>query len=230
MVLRGSEQEKLRKMLLTMAGLVEAAIRDSVQALVNRDSPLAQQVIDGDHRINAMDVAIDEECIKLLALTQPMATDLRFLTTAMKLTSDLERIADHAVNIAERALELNREPQLKPYVDIPHMGRIAQGMVRDAIDAFVRLDRQLAWDVIMRDDEVDDLNRAVIEELTCIMTRDSNTVHRGIKITYVSKYIERIADHATNLAELVIYLIDGKIIRHIKPGDEGAGPAGQTRN
>jgi len=217
MVIRGSEIEKLRGMLLRMAGYVETSIRDSVQSLVGRDSDLARQVIEKDHEINAMDVAVDEECIKLLALIQPMASDLRFITTAMKIAPELERIADNSVNISERALELNREPNLKPYVDIPHMSRIAQGMVRDAIDAFVRGDRQLAWDVIIRDDEVDDLNAAVIEELTSIMVRDSTAVERAIKISYVSKYLERIADHATNVAELVIYLIDGKIVRHMKP-------------
>jgi len=220
MVIRGVEIEKLRGMLLRMAGYVETSIKDSVHSLVDRDSDLAREVIEKDHEINAMDVAVDEECIKLLALTQPMASDLRFITTAMKITSDLERIADNSVNISERALELNKEPNLKPYVDIPHMGRIAQGMVRDAIDAFVRADRQLAWDVILRDDEVDDLNAAVIEELTAIMMRDSSAVQRAIKISYVSKYLERIADHATNVAELVIYLIDGKIVRHMKaPSD-----------
>ncbi len=220
MVARGAEIEKLRGMLIRMAGSVETSIRDSVRSLVDRDSELARQVIENDHVINAMDVAVDEECIKLLALLQPMASDLRFITTAMKITSDLERIADNSVNISERALELNEEPNLKPYVDIPHMGRIAQGMVRDAIDAFVRGDRQLAWDVIIRDDEVDDLNAAVIEELTAIMMRDSGAVQRAIKISYVSKYLERIADHATNVAELVIYLIDGKIVRHMKTPQE----------
>jgi phosphate transport system protein len=126
------------------------------------------------------------------------------------------------VNIAERALELNEEPLLKPYVDIPHMGSIAQGMVRDAIDAFVNGDKKLALDVIMRDDEVDDLNEIVFQELTAIMTRNSETVRRAVKISYVSKYLERIADHATNIAEMVVYLIEGKIIRHTEIHREGA--------
>ncbi|RMG75023.1 MAG: phosphate transport system regulatory protein PhoU, partial [Nitrospirae bacterium] len=150
-----------------------------------------------------------------LALKQPMGKDLRFITTAMKITTDLERIADNAVNIAERALELNEEPLLKPYIDIPRMREVAQGMVRDSIDAFVNEDKRLAWDVIMRDDEVDDLNEMVLKELMFIMTQDPSTVSRAMKISYVSKYLERIADHATNIAEMVIYMVDGRIVRHM---------------
>ncbi|MBI5142572.1 MAG: phosphate signaling complex protein PhoU [Nitrospirae bacterium] len=220
-MIRSRELAKLRDMLIRMGVLVEASIKDSVRSLVNRDSELARRVIDHDHEINSLDVQIDEECIKVLALTQPMASDLRFITTALKITADLERIGDNSVNIAERALELNTEPLLKPYVDIPHMGSIAQGMVRDAIDAFVNGDKKLALDVIMRDDEVDDLNEIVFQELTAIMTRDSSTVRRAVKISYVSKYLERIADHATNIAEMVVYLIEGKIIRHTEIHREG---------
>jgi len=225
MVLRSEELNKLRDMLLRMAGLVEESIRESVRSLVERDSQLAQQVIEGDRAINDMDIQVDEECIRLLALMQPMATDLRLITTAMKIAPDLERIADNAVNVAERALELNLQPNLKPYVDIPHMSRIAQGMVRDAIDAYVKSDRRLAMDVIIRDDEVDDLNAAVIEELTAIMANDSTTVERAIKISYVSKYLERIADHATNIAEMVIFLVDGSIVRHSKIHSDDRRPA-----
>lgn len=214
MVLRRVEFKGLNDMLVKMAGLVEAAIDQSVTALVERDSMLADRVIQGDREVNDLDIMIDEECVKLLALKQPMATDLRFITTAMKITSDLERIGDNAVNIAERAVELNDEPILKPYVDIPHMGRISRRMVRDAIDAFIQHDRKLALEVIMSDDEVDDLNEAIFEELAAIMTRDPATVWRATKITYVSKYLERIGDHATNIAEMVIYLVGGKIVRH----------------
>lgn len=216
MTVRSAELKLLRGTILSMAALVEEAIRDSVRSLVERDSELARKVIEGDHVINGLDVKIDEECIRLLALMQPMAGDLRFITTAMKVTTDLERIGDNAVNIAERALELNKEPILKPYIDIPMMSSIAQGMIRDTIEAFVRGDSKLAKDVIMRDDEVDDLNRAVMDELAFIMTQDPSTVHRAMKVSYVSKYLERIADHATNVAEMVVYLIEGKIIRHIK--------------
>jgi phosphate transport system protein len=204
-------------MLLKMASLVEQSIKNSVRSLTERDSKLAHRVINEDQIINTYDVRIDEECIRLLALKQPMGRDLRFITTAMKITTDLERIADNAVNIAERALELNEEPLLKPYIDIPRMREVAQGMVRDAINAFVEEDKHLAMDVIMRDDEVDDLNEMVLQELMFIMTQDPSTVSRAMKISYVSKYLERIGDHATNIAEMVIYMVEGKIIRHMLP-------------
>jgi phosphate transport system protein len=205
----------LKEMVLRMGAMVENSIKDSVRSLVERDDELAKAVIERDHQINALDVQIDEECIRLIALMQPMAGDLRFITTAMKITTDLERMGDNAVNIAERALELNKEPILKPYIDIPHMSQIAQGMTRDALDAFVRRDKKLAMDVIMRDDEVDDLKFGIFEELISYMVRDPNTVSRAMKITFVAQYLERIADHATNIAEMVIYLVAGKIIRHM---------------
>ncbi len=217
MTVRIEELEHLKEMLLKMAALVEAAIKGSVASLVGRDSELARNVIKEDHKINAYDVHIDEEGVRLLALKQPMGKDLRFITTAMKITTDLERIGDNAVNIAERALELNQEPLLKPYIDIPRMSRIAQGMVRDTIDAFVNEDVRLAKDVIMRDDSVDDLNEMVWKELMFIMIQDPTTVSRAVKITYISKYLERIADHATNIAETVIYMVEGRIIRHMLP-------------
>ena len=201
-----------------MSVFVETAIKDAVNSLVDRDDELAKTVIKGDHTINALDVQIDEECIRILACCQPMAQDLRFITTAMKITTDLERIADNAVNIAERALELNKEPLLKPYIDIPRMSRIAQQMVVDTITAYINKDSALAKDVIMHDDEMDELNEGIWEELMAIMTRDPSTISRAVKITYVSKYLERIADHATNIAEDVIYMAKGKIIRHMDPG------------
>jgi phosphate transport system protein len=209
------ELTHLKGLILKMGGLVESSIKDSVKSLVERNDELAKAVIERDHEINALDVQIDEECIRLIALMQPMAGDLRFLTTAMKITTDLERMGDNAVNIAERALELNKEPILKPYIDIPHMSQIAQGMTRDALDAFVRKDKRLAMDVIMRDDEVDDLKYGILEELISYMIRDPNTVSRAMKISFVAQYLERIADHATNIAEMVIYLVAGKIIRHM---------------
>ncbi len=219
MPVREEELKHLKGLLLQMAGLVETSIRDSIRSLTERDSGLANQVIKQDHKINTYDVKIDEECIRLLALKQPMGKDLRFITTAMKITTDLERIADNSVNIAERALELNEEPILKPYVDIPRMREVTQGMIRDAIDAFVNEDKGLALDVIMRDDEVDDLNSMVLKDLIFLMTQDPSTVYRAMKISYVSKYLERIADHATNIAEMVIYMVEGKIIRHMTPDE-----------
>ncbi|KPK29950.1 MAG: PhoU family transcriptional regulator [Nitrospira bacterium SG8_35_1] len=211
------ELEQLKEHLIKMSMYVETAIKDAVQSLVERNDELATKVIGKDHFINNLDVEIDEECIRILALTQPMAQDLRFITTAMKITTDLERIADNAVNIAERALELNKEPILKPYIDIPRMSRIAQRMVRDTINAYINSDKDLAKEVIMKDDEMDDLNEMIWQELMKLMNSDPSTISRAVKITYISKYLERIADHATNIAEDVIYMIEGKIIRHRLP-------------
>ena len=215
MAIFDEELRALKDRVLKIGSLIEAAIRDSVKSLVERNSELARKVIEKDRQINALDVEIDEECIRLIALRQPKARDLRFITTAMKITTDLERMGDLAENIAERAIELNEEPQLKPYIDIPRMAEIAEGMVRDSLDAFVMCSR-LPYDVIKKDDEVDNLNAQVFNELLFYMIQDPNTVTRAIKINYVSKYLERIADHATNIAELVIYMCEGKIIRHTK--------------
>ncbi|MHB8883338.1 MAG: phosphate signaling complex protein PhoU [Thermodesulfovibrionales bacterium] len=209
------ELQHVKEKLLRMGSLVEDSIKHSVQALVERDNDLARKIIDRDRMVNTLDVEIDEESIRLIALKQPMAGDLRFITTAMKITSDLERMGDLAVNIAERALELNEEPILKPYIDIPKMREIAQGMTRDALDAFVRKDKKLAMEVIMRDDAVDDLKHDVLEELAFLMAQNPSTVSRAMKISFVAQYLERIADHATNIAEMVIYLVEGKIIRHM---------------
>ncbi len=211
---------QLKGRVLKMGAMVESVIKDSVRALVERDNAIAREVIDRDHRINSLDVEIDEECIRLIALRQPRARDLRFITTAMKITTDLERMGDLAVNIAERALELNEEPLLKPYIDIPRMSQLAQGMTRDALDAFVKGDRKLAMDVIMRDDEVDDLKHEVLRELLFFMVQDPATASRAMKISFVAQYLERIGDHATNLAEMVIYLVAGKIIRHMAVPEE----------
>jgi phosphate transport system protein len=211
---------QLKGRVLKMGAMVETAIKDSVRSLVERDNDVAKGVIEKDHQVNALDVDIDEESIRLIALRQPKAVDLRFLTTAMKITSDLERMGDLAVNIAERALELNEEPLLKPYIDIPRMSQLAQGMTRDALDAFVKKDKKLAMDVIMRDDEVDDLKQEVLNELLFFMMQDPATASRAMKISFVAQYLERIADHATNIAEMVIYLVAGKIIRHMAHPEE----------
>ncbi|TAN38369.1 MAG: phosphate signaling complex protein PhoU [Nitrospirae bacterium] len=209
------ELQHVKEKILRMGSLVEDSIKNSVQALVERDNDLARKIIDRDRMVNTLDVEIDEESIRLIALKQPMAGDLRFITTAMKITSDLERMGDLAVNIAERALELNEEPILKPYIDIPKMREIAQGMTRDALDAFVRKDKKLAMEVIMRDDAVDDLKHDVLAELAFLMAQNPSTVSRAMKVSFVAQYLERIADHATNIAEMVIYLVEGKIIRHM---------------
>ena len=219
MPVREEDFRKLRDDLLSMAALTQTAIHNSVMSLIARDQQLANDVIEGDKRINTLDVQVDEECINLLALRQPMGKDLRFITTAMKITTDMERIADNAVNIAERALELDTEPLLKPYVDIPRMSEIAQNMVKHAIDAFLNEDTEMAVQVIKQDDEIDDLNDSVLKELAFIMTQDPSTVSRAMKLSYVSKYLERIGDHATNIAEMVVYMAKGRIIRHMLPSE-----------
>jgi phosphate transport system protein len=214
------ELSDLKVQILKMGSLVEEAIDRSIKSLVERNSDLARQVIENDTRINAFDVAVDEECIRLIALRQPTAGDLRFITTAMKITTDLERMGDYAVDICERALELNEEPQLKPYIDIPRMAEIAEGMVRDSLQAFLERNTSLAYEVIKRDDEVDQLTVQIFNELILFMIKDSSTITRAIKISYISKYLERIADHATNLAEMVVYMDEGQMIRHTRPLEE----------
>lgn len=208
--------KKLREDILYMGGLVEDQILKSIKALVERDSPLAEILIERDHEVNRLDVDIDDLCIKLLALHQPAGRDLRFITTGLKITTDLERVGDMAVNISERALELNQEPQLKPYIDIPRMARIAQRMIRESLDAFVREDTELALKVCKDDEEVDQLNSQIFREVVTFMIDDPHTINRAIKISSVSKYLERIADHATNIAEMVIFMVKGKSIRHLK--------------
>ncbi len=214
MAIFDDELIRLKEKILEMGALVENSIKDSIKSLVEKDNELAKEVIKKDRIINSLDVEIDEECIRLIALRQPKASDLRFITTAMKIVTDIERMGDLAVNIAERALDLNKEPDIKPYVDIPRMRDIATGMTRDALDAFVHKDKKLAMDVIMRDDEIDDLKHAIISELLFLMLEDPNVTCRAMRITFIAQYLERFADHATNIAEMVIYLIEGKIIRH----------------
>lgn len=214
------ELKNLREIVLKMGCMVENAIRDSVKALVERDSALAKEVIRRDHLINAIDVKIDEECVRLIALRQPKARDLRLITTTMKITTDLERMGDMAVNIAERAIELNEEPQLKPFVNIPKMAEAAQSMVRDSLDAFVTGCSRLPYEVIKRDDEVDELTVRNFEELLSLMIQDPKIIPLAIKRTYIAKYLERIADHATNIAEMIIYMCRGKMIRHTEISED----------
>jgi phosphate transport system protein len=214
------ELRALREMILKLGCMVENAVRDAVKALVERDSELAKEVIRRDHLINALDVKIDEECVRLIALRQPMARDLRLITTTMKITTDLERMGDLAGNIAERAIELNAEPQLKPFNNIPKMAEITQQMVRDSLDAFVTGCSHLPYEVIKRDDEVDDLTVKNFEELLGLMIQDPKIIPLAVKRTYIAKYLERIADHATNIAEMIIYMCKGKMIRHTEISEE----------
>ena len=208
------ELDGLKQTLLAMGALVEDQIRRVMRALVERDEALAGDVIERDGQVNAYDVEIDEKCVELLALYQPTAGDLRFVTTAMKIVTDLERIGDQAVNIAQRGLELNQEPQLKPYIDLPRMAEKAQRMVKDALDAFVSRDTALARDVCARDSEVDALKEQIFRELLTYMMADPKTISRAIRLILISRFFERVADHATNIAEMVIYMVESKIVRH----------------
>ena len=207
---------KLREEILYMGGLIEDQIQKAIKSLVDRDSDLAKIIIERDHEVNRLDVEIDELCIKLLALHQPAGVDLRLITTGLKITTDLERIGDMAVNICERALELNQEAQLKPYIDIPRMARISQRMIHESLDAFVREDTDLALKVCNDDADVDQLNAQIFRETITFMLEDAQTISRATKISSISKYLERIADHATNIAEMVIFMVKGKSIRHMK--------------
>jgi phosphate transport system protein len=208
------ELEALKQTLLAMGGLVEDQIRRVMRALLERDDALAQEVIDRDQQVNAYDVEVDETCVSLLALNQPTAGDLRFITTAMKIVTDLERIGDQAVNIAQRVLELNREPQLKPYIDLPRMAEKAQQMVKESLDAFVARDTELARKVCAEDADVDALKEQLFRELLTFMMEDPKTIPRAIRLILISRFMERVADHATNIAEMVIYLVDAKMVRH----------------
>ena len=211
------ELRDLKVKILKMGSLVEEAIGLATKALVERNSPLAEQVIEGDRIINTYDVEIDEECIRVIALRQPVGGDLRFITTAMKITTDLERIGDFAELISRLAQELNEEPQLKPYIDIPLMAEIVRGMVIDVLEAFTRPDTNLAYAVIKRDEKVDQLSVQIFNELLFFMIRDPGTVARAVKISYVARHLERMADHTTNIAEMVVYMVEGKLIRHTHP-------------
>ncbi|MBY0249204.1 MAG: phosphate signaling complex protein PhoU [Nitrospiraceae bacterium] len=210
-----TELEDLKKQLLLMGALVESQLQDALQSLVMRNSDLAIRIVEHDVAIDKLDVEIDEVCLRLLALHQPAAGDLRFITTTMKISTELERMSDLAVNIAERVIELNREPQLKPYIDLPRMAEWASQTVRECLDAFVNRDAELARKVCRDDDFIDGLTEQLFRELLSFMLEDPRTITRSARLTFIGKYYERIADHATNVAELVVYMVEGKIIRHM---------------
>ncbi len=225
------ELRDLRKKLLHMAAHVEEAIALAVRSLKERNGELAQEVFRGEDLTNDFDITLDELGMKLLALRQPMASDLRFITSAMKIGSDLERIGDLAVNIAQRSLALLQSPPLKPLLDIPEMAVLAERMVRDAIKSFIDGDEALARDICRRDGSVDQYNDQIFRELLTYMMEDSATINRAMGLILVSRHLERIADHATNIAEDVIYIVSGKTIKHhaeekakAQPGP-GDGPA-----
>jgi phosphate transport system protein len=208
------ELEDLQKELLAMAGLVELAVHESVQSLTQRDSARAQQVLLNEARINQMEIRIDEMATRLLATQQPMARDLRVLTVAIKINSDLERMGDLAVNIVERALSLITQPPVKPLVDIPRMAHLAESMVRNSLDSFVKRDAELARSVLLSDDAVDDLRDTIEDDLVEFMQQDPSTIARALNLILVARNLERIADHATNIAEDALFLIQGVDVRH----------------
>ena len=216
------ELRLIKEKVIRLGGLVEQQIADAVKALTERDTPLAKKVIETDHVVNSLEVEIDELCLKVLALRQPAASDLRLITTAMKIITDLERVGDMAENISERVIELNEEPPLKPYTDLPRMATAAQKMLRESVDAFIDGDTKTAEKVLLDDDFVDDLNRDILKELLGCMRQDSDAVSRGMKVMFISKNLERIGDHATNIAELVIFMVKGKVVRHMAVSGEQA--------
>src|SRR3569623_620591 len=213
---REYEQElrKLREQVLRMGAKVEEIISGSIKALLERDTVLATRMIAFDRKINQMEIDIDELCMVILARRQPVASDLRFITMALKLVTDLERIGALGVNISERVVELNDEPQLKPYVDLPRMADEVQSMLREALDAFVAGDPDRAQAVIERDKTVDAYYTQVFRELLTYMMEDTHNIYRATRLQSIAKYLERIGDHATNLAEMVVFMVKGKDIRH----------------
>lgn len=209
-----AELNEIRTLILQMGGKVEAMISNCIKALVDRDTGLAESTIPFDHEVNHLEVLIDEKCLEVLARRQPAARDLRFITLALKIVTDMERIGDQCVSIAKRVKELNEEPPLKPYIDLPRLAESSRAMVRESLDAFVRGDDKLAMQVCENDQFVDDLNIQIQRELLTFMMEDPGTISRALKLNYISKCLERIADHATNVAEMVIFMIKGKDIRH----------------
>jgi len=206
--------EEIKELLLRMGGMVEQQMGDSVRALLERDTELAQHVIERDRDIDQMELTIDQKTIELMAVMQPAASDLRFVATIMKITPELERIADLAQDVCERAIELNREPALKPISQLPLLAENAQRMVREALDSFVRGDGDLARNVIRHDDVVDQLTEDSFRSLLTYMLENPRNISSAIRLTFIGKYFERMADGATNICEMVVYLVEGKMIKH----------------
>jgi len=208
------ELERLKETLLLLGSRAELSIEEALRALTQRDTELARRVIDNDEEIDQLELEVDQICTDLMALRQPIARDLRFIIMALKIAPELERIGDLAGNISERAIELAAEPQLKPLIDIPRMAGLAREMVRLSLDAFVRHDAQAARAVIARDDQVDALMEQLFRELLSYMLNDPHAIGRGLRLMMVGKYLERIGDGATNICEMVVYLVEGRMIRH----------------
>jgi phosphate transport system protein len=208
------EYVQLKGMLAEMATLASSMVSDSLKALVERDSDLARKVIEKDEHLDQLDVDIDEHCVKMLALFEPKAVDLRYIITATRIIIDIERIGDHCVSMSRDILKINDHPQLKPYIDLPKMAESAVVMLNDALQAFFNGDTKIAFDVIKRDSGVDQLNDQVIRELLTYTMEDIKTLQVVLWLMNLSRRIERVADHATNIAEMVYYMVEGKIIRH----------------
>jgi phosphate transport system protein len=211
------ELREVKESLIYLGALTEKAIEESIEALLERDSVKARHVIDNDDKIDQLDVEIEEKCIRLLALRQPAARDLRFITTSIKINGHLERIGDMAANIAEKAIILNELPQLKPYIDIPRMSEIARGMIRDSLDALVHDAVDLANKVRIEDEKIDQLNDQIFRELLTFMLEDPRKIHASLLIMQISKSLERISDHAKGIADMVVYMVTGKSVRHETP-------------
>ncbi len=209
-----TELAQIKETVLTMAGLAEKALDDVCRALLERDSALAEGVIDLDDEVDRYEVLIDQLAAEFIVRHQPTATDLRFVLVAIKLGPELERIADHAVNIAQRVLDLNVRPPVKPLIDLPRMLAQARAMVPDAISAFVARDTELAREVIRRDDEVDGLYVQIFRELLTFMMEDPTTITRALDLIFIARFAERVADQATNIAEEVVFLVEAQDIRH----------------
>lgn len=208
------EIEALKESLLLMGGRAEQVVRKSIEALIRRDPALAETLFADDRAIDRLEIEIEERCIKLFALQQPLATDLRFIMAALKISNDLERVGDHAVNIGQSAIRLAAEPPLKPLVDIPRMADLATAMLHDALDAFVRRDSETARRLCRKDDEVDALNRQVFRELLSYMIESPATITRAMELILVARNLERVADLATNVAEEVVFVHEARIIKH----------------
>jgi len=216
------ELETLQTRLLEMGGLAEERVRTCIEALESRDLALVAQVMAGDEPINQLHIEIDNRCFRLLALYQPMATDLRAIVSAVKINTDLERVGDLAVNISEAAQRYTTHPPVKKLIDIPTMGAIAQTMLRDALDAYVRRDTALAHAVLNADDELDALKTQVFRDLLTYMLKDPVTVEPALDLILISRHLERIGDHATNIAEDVIFMVSAQDVRHHPPAHERA--------
>jgi phosphate transport system protein len=211
------ELQEIKNGLIYLGALTEKAIQKAMKSLSDRDADIAHEVIAADYEIDNLDTELEERCIKILALRQPTAIDLRFITTAIKITGHLERIGDMAVNIAEKAILLSQEPQLKPYIDLPHMAGLVSEMIKDSLDSLIRSDLQMAEKVRQTEQVIDDLTEQIFRELLTFMMEDSKSIHRALLIMQVSKNLERIADHAKGIADMITYMVTGESVRHTIP-------------